>query len=65
VDEAALRLIAESMMMMFRKDAAVTADQRANKAKAEGDISGFYMWKRVVDAICDLQRKDQQDVTRV
>ena len=50
------------MVKLFRADAAVTADQRADKAIADGDTASFYMWKRIGDIINDLQRKgDKED----
>jgi len=66
MDESALRVIAEDMVKLFRGDAAATADQRADKAMADGDTASFYMWKRIGDTINDLQRKGdkgEEDVT--
>jgi len=47
---------AEQMRKLFGADAAIHAAMRADKLMDQGDIEGFEMWKRVVDALNELDR---------
>jgi hypothetical protein len=48
---------AEQMRKLHGADAAIHSAMRANKLMDQGDIEGFDMWKRVVAALNELDRK--------
>ena len=47
---------AHIMLKQHAGDAAVVAAQRADEMLAKGDVEGQLVWKRIVDAINELQR---------
>lgn len=47
---------AEQMRKLYGADAAIHSAMRADKLMDQGDVEGFKMWKRVVDAINELER---------
>jgi hypothetical protein len=47
---------AEQMRKLYGADAAIHSAMRADKLMDQGDIEGFDMWKRVVDAVSELDR---------
>ena len=49
---------AEQMRTLYGEDAGVEAAVRADKALHQGDIVGCNVWKRIVDAIGELERKE-------
>jgi hypothetical protein len=44
------------MRKLYGADAAIHSAMRADKLMDQGDVEGFKMWKRVVDAINELER---------
>lgn len=48
---------AEQMRTVYGDDAGIEAAVRADKALYQGDIVGSKVWKRIVDAIGELERK--------
>ncbi len=42
-------------------DAAIVAAQRADECLASGDVDGQAVWKRIVEAILELLRREPQD----
>jgi len=51
---------AEQMRTVYGDDAGIEAAVRADKALYQGDIVGCKVWKRIVDAIGELERKAPQ-----
>jgi hypothetical protein len=52
---------AEQMRKLYGADAAIHAAMRADKLMDQGDIEGFDMWKRVVDALSEFVRDTPRD----
>jgi hypothetical protein len=51
---------ANLMLKQHGEDAAIVAAQRADKLLASGDIEGEIVWKRIVAAINELQRRERE-----
>lgn len=49
---------AHLMLKQHGEDAAFQAAQRADALLADGDVEGEIVWKRIVAAIKDLQRRE-------
>jgi hypothetical protein len=47
---------ADLLVKRHGEDAAIHAAQRADELLAEGDVGGQIVWKRIVMAVCELQR---------
>jgi hypothetical protein len=52
---------AKQMQKLYGADAAIHAAMRADRLMNQGDIEGFDMWKRVVDALNELDRAIPRD----
>ena len=48
---------AEKMRTLYGEDAGIEAAVRADKALCQGDAVGCEVWKRIVAAIGELERK--------
>jgi hypothetical protein len=48
---------AQQMRTLYREDAGIEAAVRADKALYQGDIVGSEVWKRIRNAIGELERK--------
>ncbi len=46
-------------------DAAIVAAQRADECLASGDMDGQAVWKRIVEAILELLRREPEDGERI
>jgi hypothetical protein len=57
VDEIDIWRTAAEMRRQFGEDAAVISATRADAMLDQGDIDGFNVWKKVVAAINELDRK--------
>ena len=55
--------IARQLVWLHGPRALAQAEEHADKMFALGDIAGFRKWNRIMDAIRDLERKEQQPVT--
>ena len=51
---------ANLMIKQHGADAAIAAAQRADELLASGDIEGEIVWKRIVAAVNELQRRDRE-----
>ena len=51
---------ANLMLKQHGEDAAIAAAQRADELLASGDIEREIVWKRIVAAINELQRRDRE-----
>jgi hypothetical protein len=56
IDDADIWRAAGLMIKTHGGDAALVAAQRADALLAEGDVEGEQIWKRIADAISELQR---------
>jgi hypothetical protein len=54
VEEIDLWRAAAQLLKMYPEGAELAAVNRANKALAEGDMDGFYLWKRIAMIISNL-----------
>lgn len=52
---------ARTMIDLYDLDAGWRAAQRADHLYEEGDIDGFHVWVRIVNAIKDLQKIEPCD----
>jgi hypothetical protein len=48
---------ANRMIDLYGAEAALNAALRSDKMLDQGNVDGFHTWKRVVDAIRDLERQ--------
>jgi hypothetical protein len=56
MEEIDILRAAEEMVKLHRHRAEEAAGARSSKMASQGDVKGFNVWKRVVDAIRDLGR---------
>jgi len=61
MDDIDIWRAAEQMLKLYGADAAIHAAMRADKLMDQGDVEGFDMWKRVVDAVNELDRVTPKD----
>ena len=57
MDDIDIWRAAEQFRTLYGEDAGIEAAVRADKALHQGDIVGCRVWKRIVDAIGELERK--------
>lgn len=57
VEEIDIWRSAALMLKQYPEDAAIIAAMRADALLDQGDADGFHVWKRVVAAINQLERK--------
>jgi hypothetical protein len=64
MDEIDIRRAAGLMIELYGRDATLSASARGKRASDYGSAEGFHTWKRVVDAISDIERKRAEFGTR-
>lgn len=47
---------AHLLVKQYPEDAGLVAARRADALLDQGDVDGFHVWKRIVDAIAELLR---------
>ena len=60
MDEIDIRRAAGLMIELYGSSAAVSATARGKRAFEYGSAEGFHTWKRVVDAINDIEHKKSE-----
>jgi len=61
IEERDIWRAAEQMRKLYGENAAIQSAMRADKLLDQGDTEGFGMWKRVVAAINEWDRKKPKD----
>jgi hypothetical protein len=65
MDDADIWRAVNLLAKHYGADAALAAAQRAEELLAAGDVNGFAVWKRILDAAAELTRTTPAEGERV